>query len=134
MPGKTYTTTLQLHAIPVPFDPKDTFGRVRAPVKVTLNGYTYRSTIAAMGGPPLIPFRRSHCEAAGPPFQPSEEKPVRGGGALGRRDGRSPARARYRTAGRDTAGGPEEGTPGETGRHPAPRSPRLHAPPPRVRE
>ena len=26
MPGKTYTTTLQLHAIPVPFDPKDTFG------------------------------------------------------------------------------------------------------------
>lgn len=65
MPDKTYTTTLQLHAIPVPFDPKDTFGRVRAPVKVTLNGYTYRSTIAAMGGPPFIPFRRSHREAAG---------------------------------------------------------------------
>jgi len=65
MPEKTYTTTLQLHAIPVPFDPKDTFGRVRAPVKVTLNGYTYRSTIAAMGGPPFIPLRRSHREAAG---------------------------------------------------------------------
>jgi hypothetical protein len=64
MPAKTYTTTLQLHAIPVPFDPKDTFGLVRAPVKVTLNGYTYRSTIAAMGGPPFIPFRRSHREAA----------------------------------------------------------------------
>jgi hypothetical protein len=27
--------------------------------------YTYRSTIAAMGGPPFIPLRRSHREAAG---------------------------------------------------------------------
>ena len=34
-------------------------------MKVTLNGYTYRSTIAAMGGPPCIPLRRSHREAAG---------------------------------------------------------------------
>jgi len=65
MPAKTYTTTLQLQAVPVPFDPKAAFGRVRAPVKVTLNGYTYRSTIAAMGGPPFIPLRRSHREAAG---------------------------------------------------------------------
>ena len=46
------------------FDPKAVFGRVRAPVRVTLNGYTYRSTIAAMGGPPCIPLRRSHREAA----------------------------------------------------------------------
>jgi hypothetical protein len=51
--------------IPIPFDPKAVFGRVRAPVKVTLNGYTYRSTIAAMGGPPGIPLRRSNREAAG---------------------------------------------------------------------
>src|SRR5215211_9509316 len=51
--------------IPVPFDPKDVFGKVRAPVKVTLNGYSYRSTIAAMGGPPCIPLRRSNREAAG---------------------------------------------------------------------
>src|SRR4051812_7116769 len=65
MPAKTYTTTLQLQAVPVPFDPKAAFGRVRAPVKVTLNGYTYRSTIAAMGGPPFIPLRRSNREAAG---------------------------------------------------------------------
>jgi hypothetical protein len=47
------------------FDPKAVFGKVRAPVKVTLNGYTYRSTIAAMGGPPCIPLRRSNREAAG---------------------------------------------------------------------
>jgi hypothetical protein len=51
--------------IPVPFDPKDVFGKLRAPVKVTLNGYTYRSTIAAMGGPPSIPLRKSNREAAG---------------------------------------------------------------------
>jgi Domain of unknown function (DUF5655)/Bacteriocin-protection, YdeI or OmpD-Associated/Domain of unknown function (DUF1905) len=51
--------------IPLTFDPKDAFGKVRAPVKVTLNGYTYRSTIAAMGGPPCIPLRRSNREAAG---------------------------------------------------------------------
>src|SRR5438034_2335394 len=51
--------------IPVPFDPKPLFGKIRAPVKVTLNGYTYRSTIAAMGGTLCIPLRRSNREAAG---------------------------------------------------------------------
>ena len=51
--------------MPLTFDPKSVFGKVRAPVKVTLNGYSYRSTIAAMGGPPFIPLRRSHREAAG---------------------------------------------------------------------
>ena len=51
--------------IPLTFDPKSVFGNVRAPVKVTLNGFTYRSTIAAMGGPPCIPLRRSNREAAG---------------------------------------------------------------------
>jgi hypothetical protein len=51
--------------IPLSFDPKSVFGKVRAPVKVTVNGYTYQSTIAAMGGPPCIPLRRSHREAAG---------------------------------------------------------------------
>src|SRR5260370_33235421 len=51
--------------IPVSFDPKPIFGKVRAPVKVTLNGYTYRSTIAAMGGTVCIPLRKSNREAAG---------------------------------------------------------------------
>ncbi len=50
--------------IPVPFDPKAAFGKVRAPVRVTLNGYTFRSTIFAMGGPPFIPLRESNREAA----------------------------------------------------------------------
>ena len=66
---KTFKTTVvrdgSMCFIPLTFDPKKVFGKVRAPVKVTLNGYTYRSTIAAMGGPPCIPLRRSHREAAG---------------------------------------------------------------------
>jgi hypothetical protein len=51
--------------IPLTFDPKAVFGKIRVPVKVTVNGYTYRSTIAAMGGPPCLPLRRSNREAAG---------------------------------------------------------------------
>ena len=62
-------------AVPVPFDPKAVFGKVRAPVTVTLNGYTYRSTIASMGGRCLIPLRRSHREAAG--VEGGEEVDVR---------------------------------------------------------
>ena len=50
---------------PVTFDPKPVFGKTRAPVKVTLNGYTYRSTISTIGGPPCIPLRKSNREAAG---------------------------------------------------------------------
>lgn len=51
-------------AIPVPFDPKAVFGKVRVPVKVTINGYTFRSTIARMGGQTFIPLRKSNREAA----------------------------------------------------------------------
>ena len=66
---KAYRTKLLRHgsmcAIPVPFDPRAVFGKVRAPVAVTLNGYTFRTTIAAMGGQCLIPLRKSNREAAG---------------------------------------------------------------------
>ncbi len=51
--------------IPVPFDPTPVFGKVRAPVTVTLNGFSYRSTIATMGDGPCLPLRRSNREAAG---------------------------------------------------------------------
>jgi hypothetical protein len=51
--------------VPVPFDPRAVFGKVRVPVKVTLNGYTYRSTIARMGAVTCIPLRKSNREAAG---------------------------------------------------------------------
>ena len=69
MISNTFKTTIVREGstcfIPLTFDPKSVFGKVRAPVRVTLNGYTYRSTIASMGGPPCIPLRRSHREAAG---------------------------------------------------------------------
>jgi len=68
MPHKTVTVTIYRDGstcfIPVAFDPKEAFGKVRAPVIVTLNGYTYRSTIASMGGFAGIPLRRSNREAA----------------------------------------------------------------------
>lgn len=54
-----------MSAISVPFDPKAAFGKVRAPVLVTVNGYTYRSTISSMGGRVFVPLRASHRDAAG---------------------------------------------------------------------
>jgi hypothetical protein len=69
MSSKIFKTTIvregSMCFVPLTFDPKAVFGKVRAPVKVTLNCYTYRSTIAAMGGPPCIPLRKSNREAAG---------------------------------------------------------------------
>src|SRR5688572_8091982 len=66
---RTFKTTIvrdgPMCFIPVPFDPKPVFGKVRAPVRVTLNGYTYRSTIASMGDGPCVPLRKSNREAAG---------------------------------------------------------------------
>jgi hypothetical protein len=68
MASKTFRATIVrsegMCYIPLTFDPKAAFGKIRAPVKVTLNGYTFRSTIAAMGGPPCIPLRKSNQEAA----------------------------------------------------------------------
>jgi len=68
--SKTYKTTIyrdgSMCYIPVAFDPKPLFGKLRAPVKVTLNGFTFASTISPMGHDgPCIPFRRSNREAAG---------------------------------------------------------------------
>jgi hypothetical protein len=69
MASTTFKTTIfrdgGICFIPLTFDPKSVFGKIRAPVKVTLNGYTYRSTIAPMGGWGCIPLRKSHREAAG---------------------------------------------------------------------
>lgn len=68
MASKTFRATIVREDgrcyIPLTFDPKAVFGKLRAPVKVTLNGFTFRSTIAAMGGPPCVPLRRSNQEAA----------------------------------------------------------------------
>lgn len=69
VPHVVFKGTVQRHGGPgfieLPFDPKAVFGKARAPVKVTLNGYTFRTTIAVMGGPPCIGIRTSYREAAG---------------------------------------------------------------------
>lgn len=49
----------------VPFDVRKVFGRARAPVKVTIKGYSYRSTVFVYGGRYYVPVRREHREAAG---------------------------------------------------------------------
>lgn len=65
----TFTTTLDddmtMGVIRLPFNPRDVFGKARPPVKVTLNGYTYRSTVFDMGDGPFVPLRMSNREAAG---------------------------------------------------------------------
>jgi len=48
----------------VPFDVKEVFGKARPPVKVTINGYTYPSTVSVYDGTYYVPVRRSHRQAA----------------------------------------------------------------------
>jgi Bacteriocin-protection, YdeI or OmpD-Associated/Domain of unknown function (DUF1905) len=36
--------------VPLPFDPKEVFGKARAPVRGTVNGAPFRSTVAVYGG------------------------------------------------------------------------------------
>ncbi len=49
----------------VPFDVKQEFGKARPPVKVSVNGYTYRSTVSVYGGRYYLPVRRERREEAG---------------------------------------------------------------------
>jgi hypothetical protein len=51
--------------IEVPLDVPAIFGRARPPVWVTINGHTYRSTIAIYGSRYYLPVNRSNREAAG---------------------------------------------------------------------
>jgi hypothetical protein len=51
--------------VEIPFDPKAEFGKVRAPVKVTVNGFTFRTTIAAMRGCNLIGINKANQAEAG---------------------------------------------------------------------
>jgi hypothetical protein len=50
--------------IEVPFDVKEAFGRARPPVKVTINGHTFPTTIAVYGGRSYIGVRESNRAAA----------------------------------------------------------------------
>lgn len=50
--------------VEIPFDVRAAFGRARPPVRATVNGYTWRTTIAVYGGISLIVLRREVREAA----------------------------------------------------------------------
>jgi hypothetical protein len=68
-PAQSFSATVERDGtscfIVLPFDPKAAFGAVRAPVTVTVDGYTFRSRVVAMGGPACIGLRREHRAAAG---------------------------------------------------------------------
>jgi bacteriocin resistance YdeI/OmpD-like protein/uncharacterized protein DUF1905 len=49
----------------VPFDVHDAFGSKRPPVRATVNGYAFRTTIAPMGGRSLLGLNREVREGAG---------------------------------------------------------------------
>ena len=41
-------------AFTLPFDPREVWGKAKVPVKVTINGYTWRSTVGNRGGQQYI--------------------------------------------------------------------------------
>ena len=51
--------------IEVPLDVPALFGHKRAPLEVTINGHTYRTTVAVYGGEYFLPVNRENREAAG---------------------------------------------------------------------
>ena len=65
MSARSFKTKLGSGFIELPFDVRKEFGKARAPVKVSINGYRYRSTIAVYGGRYYVPVRRERREAAG---------------------------------------------------------------------
>lgn len=70
--GETFTTTilkaegLNATGIQVPAEVMSALGTQKRPkVKITLNGYTYRSTVAPFGDVFMLPLSQEHREAAG---------------------------------------------------------------------
>jgi hypothetical protein len=52
-------------AIELPFDTREVWGKARVPVLVTINGYTWRSTVSTMGGCQLIVVNAAARKGAG---------------------------------------------------------------------
>ena len=67
--AERFEATLERHGsgtlVEVPFDVRAAFGNARAPVRGTVNGYPFRTTVAVYGGRPYLGFRREIREAAG---------------------------------------------------------------------
>src|SRR5258708_20844972 len=53
------------HFIALPFDVKEEFGRARPPVKASVNGHGYRTTVAVYGGKYYLGLRKANADAAG---------------------------------------------------------------------
>jgi hypothetical protein len=51
-------------AVTLPFDPKEEWGKVRAPVRGTIDGHPFTTTVARYGGVDYLAFRREVREAA----------------------------------------------------------------------
>jgi Bacteriocin-protection, YdeI or OmpD-Associated/Domain of unknown function (DUF1905) len=51
--------------VELPFDPKAMFGKARAPIRGTVNGIAYRSTVAIYGGKAYLGLRKDQRAAAG---------------------------------------------------------------------
>ena len=66
---ESFEGTLEQHGsgtlLEVPFDVRAVFGKARAPVRGTVNGYPFRTTVATYGGRYFLGFRREIREAAG---------------------------------------------------------------------
>jgi hypothetical protein len=67
--AERFQTTVQVEGrtatfLEVPLDVPALFGRARAPVRVTIRGHTYRSTVAVYGGR-YLPLNRTNRAAAG---------------------------------------------------------------------
>ncbi len=66
---ESFDGTLEQHGsgtlLEVPFDVRAVFGKARAPVRGTVNGYPFRTTVATYGGRYFLGFRREIREAAG---------------------------------------------------------------------
>jgi hypothetical protein len=64
-----FTATLEARGsgslVEVPLDVRSVFGQARPPVKATVNGHTFRSTIAVYGGKYYLGFNRDVRAAAG---------------------------------------------------------------------
>ena len=69
MGARRFEGTLERHGsgtvVVVPFDLKEEFGSGRPPVRATVNGYTFRTTLFTMGGRALLGLNREVREAAG---------------------------------------------------------------------
>jgi hypothetical protein len=51
--------------VAIPFDPKAAFGKARAPIRGTVNGEPFRSTVAVYGGVGYLGVSKALREAAG---------------------------------------------------------------------